>query len=103
VTTDQRLHLGFLGRVQQALFVRLAAARLADQPFRALGGKALTNVDHPGPAQPDLLGDFPIGQAALAKPDHLPPALFLGRSRQLSHVHVPHALDLVDPEIGSRQ
>src|SRR3954454_15070588 len=97
MTADQRLHLGFLGRAQQALFVGLAAARLADQPFRALGGKALTKVDHPGPAQPDLLGDFSIGQAALTKPDLLPPAVILSRRGQLAHVHVPHARELGTP------
>jgi hypothetical protein len=102
VTADQLLRLGLLGRIQQALFVGPAATRLADQPFRALGCKALADVDHPGPAQPDLLGDLSTGQAALAEPDHLPPALLLGCRRQLAHVHVPHTLDLAVPEIRSR-
>src|SRR4051795_5402337 len=94
---DQPLHLSFLGRIQQALFIGLAAARLADQPFRALSCKALTNVDHPGPAQPDLSRNRFVGQAALTKPDHLPPALFLSRRGQLAHVHVPHARELGTP------
>jgi hypothetical protein len=87
---DQPLHLGLLRRIQQPLLVRLAPARLADQALGALDREALADIDHPGPAQPDLLGDRPIGQAALAKPDHLPPPLLLGRGRQLAHVHVPH-------------
>lgn len=97
MTAYHPLHLGVLRRIQQALFVGLAAARLADQPLRAPGGKALGAVDHPGPAQPDLLGDLSIGQAALAKPDYLPPALFLSRRGQLAHVHVPHARELGTP------
>jgi hypothetical protein len=60
----------------------------------ALGREPLADVDHPGPAQPDLLGDRPRGQAALAQPDRLPPALFLGRRRQLAHVHMPVNLAL---------
>ena len=50
------------------------------------------------PAKPSnttqQLGDFPIGQAALAEPDHMPPTLLFGCSRQLAHVHVPHAREL---------
>ena len=61
------------------------------------------DVDYPGSAQPDLLGDLSIGQAALAEPDHLPPALLLGCGRQLAHVYVPHALDLVVVGSSSRQ
>jgi hypothetical protein len=68
VAADQPLHLGFLGRIQQALLVRLAAARLARQALRTLGREPLAYVEHPGPAQPDLLGDRPVGQPALAKP-----------------------------------
>ena len=49
----------------------------------------IRDVDHPGPAQPHLLGDRPTGQAALAQPDHLPPALLLRRGRQLANVHMP--------------
>src|SRR5215218_6684564 len=70
VTADQLPHLRLLVRAQEALLVRLAAPRLAHQPLRALGREALADVDHPGPAQSDLPGDLPVGQAAPAQADH---------------------------------
>ena len=98
----RRTNLGLPRRVQQALLIGLAPARLADKPLGTLGREALADVDHPGPAQPDLLGDRPVGQAALPQPDHLPPALLLGRRRQLAHVHVPHHAELARPPAASR-
>jgi hypothetical protein len=40
-----------------SLLVWLAAARLAHQPRRAFSSKALPDIDHPGPAQPNLRRD----------------------------------------------
>jgi hypothetical protein len=37
VLADQLLNFGLLGRIQQALLIRLAPARLAHQALRALG------------------------------------------------------------------
>src|SRR4051812_47751040 len=91
MAADQRLDLRLLRRVQQALLAWLAPAWLADQPFRPLGREAVADIEHPGWAQPNQIGNCLIGHPALAKPDDLPPALLLGRSRQLAHVHVPHA------------
>jgi hypothetical protein len=94
MAADQFLHLGLLPRVQQALLARLASAWLADQPFRALGRKAVADIQHPGRAQPNQIGNFLVGHPALAQSDDLPPALLLGRGRQLAHIHVPHARDV---------
>jgi hypothetical protein len=88
---------------EQSLLIRLAPARLAHQTLRALGREALTDIDHAGPAQPDLLGDHLVGQATLPQADHLPPALFLRGRRQLAHVHVLHAVKLAHPGLRSRQ
>jgi hypothetical protein len=59
---------------------------LADQPFRPLGRKAVADVEHPGWAQPNQLGNFPVGHPVLAQFDDLPPALLLGRDRQLASI-----------------
>src|SRR3954452_3064926 len=91
MAADQRLDLRLLRRVQQALLAWLAPARPADDPFRPLGREAVADIEHPGWAQPNQIGNCLIGHPALAKPDDLPPALLLGRGRQLAHVHVPHA------------
>ena len=98
---DQSLRLGLLRRVQQALLVWLTATWLANQTIRALGRKALADIDHPGSAQPDLPGNRPIGQATLAEPDRLPPALFLSGSLRMSTCLMPMNLRLL--QLRSRQ
>jgi hypothetical protein len=103
VATYQVLDLGLLRRIKQPLLIRLAPARLTDQPFRPLGREALTDIEHPGPAQAHLPGDGGVGHAGLAEPDDLPPALLLRRRGQLAHVHVPHAADLGHHGLSSRQ
>src|SRR3712207_2409441 len=99
MAADQRLDLRLLRRAQQALLAQLASAWLADQPFRPLGRKAVADIQHPGWAQPNQIGDFLVGHPALAQSDDLPPALLLGRGRQLAHVHVPQTrgIGLVPP------
>ena len=84
----------FLLRVEVASRARCGPAWATLQPRRAPLGEAPTDVEHPGPRQPDLGRGRIMGQPGLAQPDHLPPALFPGGGRQLAHVYLFHAAHL---------
>jgi hypothetical protein len=102
VAPDQVAGRRLLVGIEEPAIPRLGPARAGLQAGPAPLGEALSDVEHPGPRQPDLRRDRVVGQPGLPKPDHLPPPLFLRRCWQLAHVHMLHAADLKRRYLPSR-